>query len=367
MNSTTPFSREKLNVLSILFVYIFVGPADALAEFVDNSIQHGIGSDRSININVHLSSNDTTSSYIVISDNGSGMTADDIKAFATFALDRRTRQILPSNPGEGTSISKFGVGAKQAGFYLGSNIAILTKTRSVDHVLTFVMDEEEFEQRHQGKQSLYTGNINTYSNLNDYEAETLERGSWPNPLWDHLHSQAVKENFTSVVVELRAEIASLMSRNYQRVSEELTDIYYFHLHPADLLCATSHAHSSRILSQSQPANTVPILSYQVLVGDRVQLNERLNEVSACRTARYMQNRVEAFSFGLEVPEPNPTVDLSVMNIKTLQITHIRRHMVRGMLLYFPYIDDHETHPLIQEHLQHHGEDVEADQLPAFNV
>lgn len=154
MSLITKRSRSKVEATSIVrYIHVlllqsneiymmrfYTGPADALAEFVDNSIQYHSDRPCEISISLQLAGRYSTgSSYIVISDNGRGMTVSAIKAFATFALDQRARDLTPSVGDTGRFISKFGVGAKQAGFYLGKNINIFTKSEASNKLLNFVM------------------------------------------------------------------------------------------------------------------------------------------------------------------------------------------------------------------------------------
>ena len=105
--------------------------ADATAEFIDNSIQackdNSIDEDRKIDVGIYLKTLSVSSNggYAVIIDNGEGMSEENLKNFAIYSLDQDTR----NRPCEGQEdfartsfISKFGVGAKQAGFFLGMKI-----------------------------------------------------------------------------------------------------------------------------------------------------------------------------------------------------------------------------------------------------
>jgi HSP90 family molecular chaperone len=82
----------------------------------------------------------------VISDNGTGMNAQQLTEFATYSLDQESRGNDPST--NYSDISKFGVGAKQGGFYLGDRIHIFTKNAKEESVLEFCLDESEFEEKY---------------------------------------------------------------------------------------------------------------------------------------------------------------------------------------------------------------------------
>jgi hypothetical protein len=78
---------------------------------------------------------------MVIADNGEGMNSRKLQEFATFALDQESRSSSGAD-----FISKFGVGAKQAGFFLGSQITIFTKKVN-ESILEFTLDENRLEER----------------------------------------------------------------------------------------------------------------------------------------------------------------------------------------------------------------------------
>jgi len=85
------------------------------------------------------------SGYVVICDNGSGMDRNDLKEFATVSLDQESRN-KELEVGR-SMISKFGVGAKHAGFFLGTSISVISKTREADTIYEFSMDKAAFESR----------------------------------------------------------------------------------------------------------------------------------------------------------------------------------------------------------------------------
>jgi HSP90 family molecular chaperone len=67
-------------------------------------------------------------------DNGCGMDKAGIQDFATYSLDQETREQRAGEMDK-SFISKFGVGVKQAGFFLGDQINLTTKTSNSSVVL----------------------------------------------------------------------------------------------------------------------------------------------------------------------------------------------------------------------------------------
>ena len=125
---------------------VLSGVSDALAEFIDNSIQYTRHEkDRQITISVALLSQAV--GYIIISDNGDGMGITELTHFATFSLDQDAKGNKP-NTADQSMISKYGVGAKQGGFFLGSKLHIITTKSKKRGVLEMEMDEEVFDERY---------------------------------------------------------------------------------------------------------------------------------------------------------------------------------------------------------------------------
>lgn len=120
-----------------------LGPADAIAEFVDNSIQ--ACTDSSCNIEINIVLNYDQPNYFIIKDNGKGMVMSDIDSFATYSNDHSSRLPCELNSAEK---SMFGVGAKQGGSYIGNCIHMIS-CAAVDATVVreIVLDKEELDRR----------------------------------------------------------------------------------------------------------------------------------------------------------------------------------------------------------------------------
>ena len=187
----------------------FSRPADGLAEFIDNSIQacRDHASERSIKIGLYLDeSTESGTGYLTICDNGCGMNADDLTNFATYSYDRKSRGLIECNE---TSISKFGVGAKQAGFYLGERLRIVTKCRDDDKVRELILDGNtllDLWNNSEGGKA-FTGNVN--HRPVKHPDETIIPGDEKvvKPLQENmLVHETSNESFTIVVIKLHKHI-----------------------------------------------------------------------------------------------------------------------------------------------------------------
>lgn len=233
-------------LLSILIV-IFLGIADGVAEFVDNSIQ-ACGEDESIppkiKISFYLSSTKAKSSYIVVYDNGCGMDQEELSEFAVHALSQEARESrggTKRSAQNSVKISKFGVGAKQAGFFLGNKIRVVTKKMSTS-VREFsidlgVMDKEFLENGI--SRNLYRGQILEREPKRFVPGDENEYQKMVDECVEHERSN---EQFTYIIVRLheirRKELLPAVA--VTQFSTDIACIYHFFMFPNHLpqvLCA----------------------------------------------------------------------------------------------------------------------------------
>lgn len=144
---------SKLSNISIGSSYFAIGVSDAIAEFIDNSLQatQANPSDRNIRINLELDFY-SGASFLTIYDNGKGMNEDDIRRFAKYS---DTKQYSNNQDQDPTNISKFGVGSKEAGFYLGDRLHVITKSHECDQAIELVLDENEMDRKYKNDQNVY--------------------------------------------------------------------------------------------------------------------------------------------------------------------------------------------------------------------
>ena len=212
----------------------FERPVDAIAEFVDNSIQACNGNDqRKIQISFFLNNQPgKETGFVTILDNGVGMDINTIKEFATYGLDRRTRGIFETHS---AALGKFGVGAKQAGFYLGDRIRLLTKCKGDDQVKEFLLDSKTMKEKFEGNEAIYEGHV-----------KCREKGDNPFLPEDESCVNALQiavkghveryDSFTIFIIRMHAEkVRQLLGDDkYRDVPNQLAQIYHFHLFPEDL-------------------------------------------------------------------------------------------------------------------------------------
>lgn len=158
-----------------------------------------------------------------------------LKNFATFALSKEFRGEKPKDETERTFIGKFGVGAKQGGFFLGDRIRVLTRSSTAEHGdnwLCFTLDAEELIQRQRNNQNVYEGEILSFSTAEEVLArDELECAD----LVRHVNSHIAHESCHGAVFVIRMKPSVVdyfrRSHNCHEFERQLADIHYFHLHP----------------------------------------------------------------------------------------------------------------------------------------
>lgn len=208
-----------------------------MGEFIDNAIQacSGAKTSRNIYVSLFISSNfKCQDNFIVFRDNGCGMDELLIQQYATFALTKEKRNIVPNVSGNSSFIGKFGVGAKQAGFYLGKRIKLITKTSEAQHPLQFTLDYEELQKRN--NDDPYSGIIETVG-VDDCSLFHRDEEHYPllvQSIQDHMEKE---KQYSIFIIKLEMNIVAmfraLAKSNQQSIVRQIADVYHFHLHPED--------------------------------------------------------------------------------------------------------------------------------------
>ena len=213
----------------------FYRPADAIAEFLDNSIQacKYVAPIRSIDISFFFAGDSnapgTSTGFLVVADNGSGMNVQHLTEFATFSLDRECRGYVASEADQ-YSISKFGVGAKQAAFYLGNRVRVITKMEN-EPILELCLDKEVFRERASRGEDVYKQVI--IERKKHAESTAPDDEKHLAPLMEAIRKHEASNNhYTILIIRLLPDMINrLVEKNhYEELSEELAEVYHFHLH-----------------------------------------------------------------------------------------------------------------------------------------
>jgi len=183
------------------------------------------------------------------------MTEQDVMNFARYALDQETKAsdgIHSSYTSGGVgnnSISKFGVGAKEAGFFLGNRVKVVSKNKDTDYLCEMTMDEKEYEKRYKSNQSVYSGVLHKATTIQSLLYPEHETGPNPNGNGNltaatqmsgeseelknliKSHYTLNPDQFTMILIRVRPNLVPKLMQRELQICLELASINYFVLHP----------------------------------------------------------------------------------------------------------------------------------------
>ncbi|NXS15941.1 SMHD1 protein, partial [Mystacornis crossleyi] len=130
----------------------------ALAELIDNSLSATSRNTGIRSIQIKLLFDDSQGKpAVAVIDNGSGMTSKQLNNWAVYRLSKFTRQVpyilsdhsgyvrpLPVPRSLNSDISYFGVGGKQAVFFVGQSARMISKPAASQDVHELVLSKEDF-------------------------------------------------------------------------------------------------------------------------------------------------------------------------------------------------------------------------------
>lgn len=320
----------------------------ALAEFIDNALRATRGNkDKVRNIVVTLAtSNSKREGLICVEDNGCGMTKQELNDWAVmnYSLQERGLQVKePENNkrskglGAGRfltgNLSYFGVGSKNAAFFMGSFIKIVTKKSDERYVHELSLCAADLEERYRNHQAVYEEDM---VHRNPGDNTTLSEIEVPFSItrkWVDAELMDKASSFTRVIVgNVKSDIIDLISddNDGSHVCTELAHLYHYYLH-GDLGNRLPNTGLGQCdLQASSTENTLP--NGERMPRIRLQrFNDALISWERCldevdddpETLRLRLQKAE-MEFSLEVPN---------------------KGIVFGALYYYPYENDRETVPI----------------------
>ncbi|KAK9800826.1 hypothetical protein WJX73_002958 [Symbiochloris irregularis] len=337
----------------------------ALAELIDNSlraVQHAHSPQRSITVTLVLNTK-RTSGLLSVWDNGVGMTKQQLNEWAVMNLSMEDRGLQPeevsgrrADAGVGRflagNLSYFGVGSKNAAFYLGRCIKMSTKQAEGRYVHELSISASDLEQRYKQGQAVYEDDLvhrcaGDASTLLPMEAPFPIARSWVEHEAEQQDAEEAgpdSSSFTRVVIgQLKADILRQVAEDAQgqKLCRALAHLYHYYLHGEDggknggeggSQQAPSQGHKGAKDKAAQAKNQAnsnqqhgqPRIVMECMVGTQLLWRTDLAEVTDDLKSRYQAAQQAQLTFNLNVPS---------------------KGMVAGVLYYFPYQGGQETLPM----------------------
>ncbi|XP_065840856.1 structural maintenance of chromosomes flexible hinge domain-containing protein 1-like [Oscarella lobularis] len=211
----------------------------AFAELIDNALAATADNKGLRNIELLLHFDDVP--CVCVLDNGQGMTSRQLNYWAIYRLSKFHQN--KERPGAlnssfskqpvarslNSDISYFGVGGKQAIFFLGNACRMVTKTRHCSDVHELSISEKEFKRRESEHQSIYESYIR---NRQPGDFSHLHKSN--SFLQKLVENEKGKEHFTSVIIfGISSETVEYLTENFKSWTNQLAHTYHYYLHGPD--------------------------------------------------------------------------------------------------------------------------------------
>ncbi|XP_037311851.2 structural maintenance of chromosomes flexible hinge domain-containing protein 1 [Pungitius pungitius] len=301
--------------------------AYALAELIDNSLSATARNPGVRTVEIRMVFDGTQGKpTVIVLDNGCGMTSKQLKNWAVYRLSKFSREgVTVGGKLEGytrpeavprslnSDISYFGVGGKQAVFFIGNSARMITKPAGSPDVHELVLSKEEFESRERDKRDIYSTVIKNRKPGDSSHVKEDERC-----LRALIAEESGKESFTAVVIGgvLQHHIAFL-KRDFRVLTRQLANLYHYYIHGV---------HGKDPKSCSATADHLPKIDIQITLREKPPKCPRalnLREVDDDRQTLFLGAAVDAFEFNCAT-EDGGTVE--------------------GVIRYHPFLYDRETYP-----------------------
>ncbi|KAL2085320.1 hypothetical protein ACEWY4_018640 [Coilia grayii] len=300
----------------------------AFAELVDNSLSATAKREGHRIIDIRLLFDEGQGKHAVaVIDNGCGMTSKQLNNWAVYRLSKFNRDsstlhsdhlgyVRPSPVPRSlnSDISFFGVGGKQAVFYIGQSARIITKPAASPDVHEFVMSKEDFERKEKNKEDIYCGVIRNRK-PGDHAHIVAE---------DELFLQALiaeedgKDSFTAVVITgIQSDHITYLKQYFHLWTRELAHIYHYYVHGI---------HGNELSQSSKDNHKQSDVDIQITLVEKAGKQPRsvnLRDVSTDMQTLYINSSAASFEFRVQA-QGDATVE--------------------GLIRYHPFLYDRETYP-----------------------
>uniref|UniRef100_A0A8C1ETI0 Structural maintenance of chromosomes flexible hinge domain containing 1 n=1 Tax=Cyprinus carpio carpio TaxID=630221 RepID=A0A8C1ETI0_CYPCA len=310
----------------------------AFAELIDNALSATAKNTGIRRIEIRLLFDESQGGpAVVVMDNGCGMTSKQLNNWAVYRLSKFIRENDMKREETGyvrpdpvprslnSDISYFGVGGKQAVFYIGQSVRMISKPAGSPDVHEFIMSKEDFERKEMNKEEIYSGFIRNrkpgdYSHVNGSEEQFLR---------NIVTEEEGKESFTAVVITgVQQEHVTFLKHNYSLWTRELAHSYHYYIHGVD-------GNDQKKKKINDHVSNIDIQISLLERSPRVPRVMNLREVDNDMQTLYINSSFSTFEF---------------------KATGAGDSLVEGLIRYHPFLYDQETFPVDPYALEDEDED-----------
>uniref|UniRef100_A0A8C8GS92 SMC hinge domain-containing protein n=1 Tax=Oncorhynchus tshawytscha TaxID=74940 RepID=A0A8C8GS92_ONCTS len=300
----------------------------AFAELIDNALSATSHNTGVRTIDIRLLFDESLGKHaVVIMDNGCGMTSKQLNNWAVYRLSKFSREsgtfssdhagyVRPDPVARSlnSDISYFGVGGKQAVFYIGQSTRMITKPAGSPDVHELIISKEEFERKERNKEDIYSGFIRNRkmadsSHVRDDEERFLH---------GLIAEEVGKDSFTAVVVTgVQPEHVTFLKQDFHLWTRELAHLYHYYIHGLN---------GNDMKASYRNSDCVSNIDIQISLLEKFPKIPRmvnLREIDNDMQTLYINTSADTFEF-------KACTDVD--------------GIVEGVLRYHPFLYDRETYP-----------------------
>ncbi|KAL5015375.1 hypothetical protein ScPMuIL_009645 [Solemya velum] len=313
----------------------------ALAELLDNALAataNNIAA-RNIEIRLHFDDSNPSKNSVYVIDNGKGMTPRHLNNWAIYRLSKfirrdkrgrvslngsedileRSMLHLDSPRSLNSDISYFGVGGKQAIFFIGNTTRMISRPKGSKDVHELTISKDEFEKKEKNHEAIYSGYIRNrkagdYTHVSE-EDEILRK---------IISEEIDRESFTVVVIQgINQDHVSYLKQRTRDWTRQLAHIYHFYIHGpnGNMTEETLAATGQRVPT---PFKNIDIQVKMFNRGQTLPKIINLRDIDDDMQTAFVRSSAATFDFKAIVENVG---------------------VVEGVLRYHPFLYDRETYPM----------------------
>ncbi|XP_036934923.1 structural maintenance of chromosomes flexible hinge domain-containing protein 1 isoform X2 [Acanthopagrus latus] len=211
------------------------------AELIDNALSATAKNTGMRTIELRMLFDETIGKpAVIVLDNGCGMTSEQLKNWAVFRLSKFNRKNVkfaseqeeyvrpdPVPRSLNSDISYFGVGGKQAVFYVGHSVRMISKPAGSPNVHELILSEEEFKRKERNKEEVYNGIITNRMPGNSSHVKNDDERF----LHALIAEESGKASFTAVVItDIWPDHVAFLKNDFEVWTRQLAHIYHYYIH-----------------------------------------------------------------------------------------------------------------------------------------